>query len=78
MMAWERARGRSAKWFLAPALALLAVFVVWPLVRAGVWSFTNAGRWCRRIGTTVIFRLGASGYTSGRAERALRDTEGRT
>ena len=42
MMAWERARGRSAKWFLAPALALLAVFVVWPLVRAGVWSFTNA------------------------------------
>lgn len=41
MMAWERARGRSAKWFLAPALALLAVFVVWPLVRAGVWSFTN-------------------------------------
>ncbi len=42
MTAWERALGRSAGWFLAPALALLAVFVVWPLVRAGVWSFTNA------------------------------------
>ena len=42
MTAWERALGRSAGGFLAPALALLAVFVVWPLVRAGVWSFTNA------------------------------------
>lgn len=42
MTTWERALGRSAWWFLAPALGLLAVFVVWPLVRAGVWSFTNA------------------------------------
>jgi ABC-type sugar transport system permease subunit len=42
MTEWERARGRSAKWFLAPALGLLAVFVVWPLLRAGWWSFTNA------------------------------------
>ncbi|MDF3056215.1 MAG: transporter permease [Rariglobus sp.] len=42
MTRWEQERGRSAGWFLTPALALLAVFVVWPLVRAGVWSFTNA------------------------------------
>jgi ABC-type sugar transport system permease subunit len=42
MTEWQRARGRSAKWFLLPALALLAVFVVWPLLRAGWWSFTNA------------------------------------
>jgi len=27
---------------LLPALVLLAVFVVWPLGRAGVWSLTNA------------------------------------
>lgn len=42
MTTWERMHGRNAWWFLAPALGLLAAFVVWPLVRAGVWSFTNA------------------------------------
>ncbi|MFA6962537.1 MAG: sugar ABC transporter permease [Opitutaceae bacterium] len=42
MTEWERRRARSAPWFLLPALGLLAVFVVWPLLRAGWWSFTNA------------------------------------
>jgi ABC-type sugar transport system permease subunit len=42
MTEWQRARGRSAKWFLLPAMTLLTVFVVWPLLRAGWWSFTNA------------------------------------
>jgi ABC-type sugar transport system permease subunit len=42
MTAWEKHRARSAIGFLAPALALLAVFVAWPLVRAVGWSLTNA------------------------------------
>ena len=42
MTAWQRARGRAAVWFLLPALTLLGVFVVWPLLRALTWSFTNA------------------------------------
>lgn len=42
MIAWEKNRARSAAWFLLPALALLAVFVAWPLLRAAAWSFTNA------------------------------------
>jgi ABC-type sugar transport systems, permease components len=42
MTAWEKARARTAPLFLLPALALLAVFVVWPLLRAAAWSFTNA------------------------------------
>jgi multiple sugar transport system permease protein len=40
--AWQRAQGRAAPWFLLPALALLAVFVVWPMVRALLWSLTSA------------------------------------
>ena len=42
MTAWQRERARAAPWFLLPALALLAVFVVWPMVRAAGWSFTSA------------------------------------
>lgn len=42
MTAWEKSRARAAPWFLLPALALLAVFVVWPMVRAAGWSFTSA------------------------------------
>jgi ABC-type sugar transport system permease subunit len=33
---------RAAWLLLAPALLLLGLFVVWPLVRAVVWSFSNA------------------------------------
>jgi ABC-type sugar transport system permease subunit len=38
-------RGQQAKAYLllAPALVLLAVFMVWPLVRAAFWSGTDAG-----------------------------------
>lgn len=42
MTAWQRARSRSAGWFLLPAGVLLGLFVIWPLVRAVGWSFTNA------------------------------------
>jgi ABC-type sugar transport system permease subunit len=36
--AWRRAYSRAAAWFLLPALLLLAVFVVWPLLRCCWWS----------------------------------------
>jgi ABC-type sugar transport system permease subunit len=39
MTAWQRSFSRRSVWFLAPALGLLGVFVVWPLVRAAWWSF---------------------------------------
>ena len=42
MTPWQRSRSRSAVWFLLPALLLLAVFVVWPMLRALFWSGTNA------------------------------------
>lgn len=42
MIAWEKSRARTAPLFLLPALVLLAVFVVWPLLRAATWSLTNA------------------------------------
>lgn len=38
MTAWQREYGRRAPWFLLPALLLLGVFVVWPLLRAFWWS----------------------------------------
>lgn len=39
---WKRTGARVAPLFLLPALGLLAVFVLWPLLRALGWSFTNA------------------------------------
>ena len=42
MTTWQKSRARAAPWFLLPALVLLGLFVVWPLVRAALWSFTNA------------------------------------
>lgn len=42
MTAWEKSRARAAPLFLLPALVLLGLFVVWPLLRAVGWSFTNA------------------------------------
>jgi ABC-type sugar transport system permease subunit len=38
----KKAQQRAAPWLLLPALLLLAVFVVWPMVRAAGWSLTNA------------------------------------
>jgi ABC-type sugar transport system permease subunit len=40
--AWQKSQGRTAWGFLAPALLLLGVFVVWPLARALTWSLTYA------------------------------------
>jgi len=42
MTGWQKSRGRRAPLLLFPALALLTIFVVWPLVRAAYWSFTDA------------------------------------
>ncbi len=39
----ERRRTRAAVGFLAPALTILLVFVVWPMIGALRTSFTNAG-----------------------------------
>jgi ABC-type sugar transport system permease subunit len=41
-VAWKRQGARTAWVFLAPAFVLLALFVVWPLLRGAWWSFTNA------------------------------------
>lgn len=38
MSVWRRSYSRAAAWFLLPALSLLAVFVVWPLLRCCWWS----------------------------------------
>jgi ABC-type sugar transport system permease subunit len=42
MVAWRKSEAKFAYWFLLPALGLLALFVVWPLLRALGWSVTNA------------------------------------
>jgi ABC-type sugar transport system permease subunit len=42
MTAWQKHRARAAPWFLLPALALLGVFVLWPVLRMAWWSFTTA------------------------------------
>jgi ABC-type sugar transport system permease subunit len=36
--AWRRDYGRPAFWFLLPALLLLGLFVVWPMLRSLWWS----------------------------------------
>ncbi|HTO03933.1 MAG TPA: sugar ABC transporter permease, partial [Opitutus sp.] len=41
-LASKRTSTRTAYSFLGPAFVLLGIFVVWPLVRAGWWSLTNA------------------------------------
>lgn len=41
MTVWQKRDARMAPWLLAPALGLIAVFVLWPVVRALIWSFTN-------------------------------------
>ncbi len=38
----KKAGGWTAWSFLAPALVLLSIFVVWPIMRGAWWSFTNA------------------------------------
>ena len=42
MTPWKKSHARAAPWLLFPALALLAVFVAWPMLRAAWWSLTNA------------------------------------
>lgn len=74
MTAWERVRGRSAPWFLLPALALLAVFVVWPLLRAGWWSFTNADLLSPERSEGVGLGNYADLWADGRFRRAFGNT----
>jgi ABC-type sugar transport system permease subunit len=42
MIAWRKAYGRAAWWFLLPAFALMGVFLVWPMGRALIWSLSYA------------------------------------
>ncbi|QYM79212.1 sugar ABC transporter permease [Horticoccus luteus] len=74
MTAWEKSRARAAPWFLLPALALLAVFVVWPMVRAAAWSFTSADL----LAPERAHWLGAANYsellTDARFRRAFGNT----
>ena len=42
MTAWQRDYARSSFWFLLPALLLLGLFVVWPLLSALYFSFHDA------------------------------------
>ncbi len=42
MTSWQRTYARRAPWLLLPALLLLGLFVVWPLVRAAAWSLSDA------------------------------------
>jgi ABC-type sugar transport system permease subunit len=67
-------QSRVAWWFLLPALTLLAVFVVWPLLRAAVWSFTNVDL----LTPEESHWVGASNYsdllTDPRFQRAFGNT----
>jgi ABC-type sugar transport system permease subunit len=76
MTAWEKQRSRSAGVFLAPALLLLATFVLWPLIRAVGWSFTNADLLVPEASTWT----GGLNYSSllrdPRFERAFANTAG--
>lgn len=74
MTGWQRARGRSAKWFLLPAMALLAVFIVWPLLRAGWWSFTNADLLSPERAHGVGLENYADLWADGRFRRAFANT----
>ena len=74
MTPWEKSRARTAPWFLFPALSLLGLFVVWPLVRAVLWSFSNADllapddkRW-----------VGLANYTSLLSDSRFRQAFGNT
>jgi ABC-type sugar transport system permease subunit len=42
MTTWRQSYGRSAWWFLLPSFVLLGVFVIWPMLRAAIWSTTYA------------------------------------
>lgn len=74
MTAWQRQRARSAIWFLLPALLVLGVFVVWPMLRAAYWSFTNADL----LATERATWIGGTNYsdllTDPRFQRAFANT----
>ena len=74
MTAWQHHRAQRAVWFLLPASVLLGVFVIWPLLRAVLWSFTNADL----LAPAQADAVGASNYsdllTDPRFRRAFANT----
>ncbi|MGH7996422.1 MAG: carbohydrate ABC transporter permease [Opitutaceae bacterium] len=74
MTAGQRHDGRAAPWLLFPALGLLAVFVVWPLLRAFGWSLTNADL----IGTASARWVGGGNYSGLLADARFRRAFGNT
>jgi ABC-type sugar transport system permease subunit len=59
MTAWQQQRSRSAIWFLLPAMVLLGLFVLWPLLRTAYWSFTNADL----LATDAAAMIGPGNYS---------------
>lgn len=74
MTAWQKSRARVAPLFLLPALVLLGLFVVWPLLRATVWSFTNADL----LAPETARHIGFGNYSSLLADERFRHAFGNT
>ncbi len=68
MTPWQKSDRRAAPLFLAPALIVLGLFVVWPMVRALIWSTTNAGLLAPAAGRWV----GLGNYTDLLADPRFR------
>jgi ABC-type sugar transport system permease subunit len=74
MTAWQRAYGRSAVWFLLPALLLLAVFAIWPLLRALSFSVRDADLLAPERARWVGFANYSDLLTEPRFRRAFANT----
>ncbi len=74
MIAWQKSRARTAPLFLLPALLLLALFVVWPLLRAAAWSFTNADL----LNPEQRHAVGAANYSGLLGDARFRQALGNT
>lgn len=64
----------AAWWFLSPALLLLAVFVVWPLIRAAGWSLTNADL----LAPNASRWIGLANYADALTDKQFRRAFGNT
>jgi len=74
MIPWKKIHARRAPWFLLPALGLLAVFVVWPMLRAAHWSLTNADLLAPERSRWVGFTNYSSLLRDPRFDRAFANT----
>ncbi len=74
MTIWQRRDARAAPWFLLPAMLLLGVFVVWPMLRALYWSVTSADLLAAGRGHWVGVANYSSLLTDARFGRAFGNT----